>query len=89
MENLNGVTVFGGIMNFVTFIIYGLDKLLAKMHSWRVPENFLLLLAITGGSVGAYFAMQIFRHKTLHLKFRLGVPLIFLVQIVAWIYFKL
>lgn len=89
MENLNGVTVFLGIMNLVTFIVYGIDKLLAKMHCWRIPEFFLLLLAALGGSVGAYLAMQSFRHKTLHLKFKLGVPLIFLVQIVAWIYFKL
>lgn len=89
MESLNGVTIFLGIMNLITFIIYGADKMLAKMHSWRVPEILLLLLAALGGSVGAYLAMQIFRHKTLHLKFKLGVPLIFLVQIAAAIYFNL
>lgn len=89
MESLNGATIFLGIMNLVTFIVYGVDKLLAKMHCRRIPEFFLLLLAALGGSVGAYLAMQAFRHKTLHLKFKLGVPLILLLQFVTWIYFKL
>lgn len=76
------------IINILTAVISGADKLFAKLHSWRVPEIILLALAGLGGSVGAYFAMQIFRHKTLHWKFKLGVPLIFLVQVAMFIYLQ-
>ena len=68
------------IINLLAFIVYGLDKQLAKRGHSRVSERTLLLLAGVGGSIGAYGAMQLFRHKTLHKKFNIGVPLIFLAQ---------
>ena len=76
------------VINILTFLIYGLDKLLAKLHSWRVPEITLLFLAAIGGTVGAYLAMQCFRHKTLHWKFKLGVPALFILQVLAYFYLK-
>ena len=76
------------VINILTFLIYGLDKLLAKLHSWRVPEITLLFLAAIGGTVGAYIAMQCFRHKTLHWKFKLGVPVLFFLQVVAYYYWQ-
>ena len=76
------------VINILTFLIYGLDKLLAKLHSWRVPEITLLFLAAIGGTVGAYLAMQCFRHKTLHWKFKLGVPALFILQVMAYFYLK-
>ena len=76
------------VINILTFLIYGLDKLLAKLHSWRVPEITLLFLAAIGGTVGAYIAMQCFRHKTLHWKFKLGVPALFILQVLAYFYLK-
>lgn len=85
MENLFYYLI--GI-NIITFLVYGLDKLLAKLRSWRIPEATLLLLAAIGGSVGAYVAMQSFRHKTLHWKFKLGVPALFLLQVAAYFYLK-
>ena len=72
-----------------TFAVYGWDKLCAKRGVWRVPEKILLLLAILGGSIGAIAAMALFRHKTLHLKFRYGVPLILTLQIAGLIYLHL
>ena len=75
-------------INIVAFVVYGLDKLFAKLRSWRVPELWLLALAAVGGSVGAYLAMQLFRHKTLHWKFRLGVPLLFVVQAALVLYLR-
>ena len=75
-------------INIVAFVVYGLDKLFAKLRSWRVPELWLLALAAAGGSVGAYLAMQLFRHKTLHWKFRLGVPLLFVVQAALVLYLR-
>lgn len=63
-------------INCTAFVVYGADKAFAKLHSWRVPEMVLLVLAALGGSAGAFIAMQLFRHKTQHLKFIFGVPLI-------------
>ena len=74
------------IINIITFFVYGLDKLKAVNHWWRIPEWVLLGLAVAGGSVGAYLGMIIFRHKTLKPLFRFGVPLILLVQVIAAIY---
>lgn len=69
------------IVNIAAFFIYGWDKFCAKQGWRRVPEKILLLLALVGGSAGAMAAMALFRHKTRHLKFRYGVPLIFLSQV--------
>ena len=69
------------VINFVTFIIYGVDKYKAKKSKWRIPEKTLLLLAIIGGSIGAILGIRIFHHKTLHKKFRYGVPAILCCQI--------
>ena len=71
------------LINIVTFVVFGLDKLLAKHPRFRqrVPEKNLLLLAVVGGSVGALLGMLVFRHKTLHRVFRMGVPVILAVQL--------
>ena len=71
------------LSNIVTFVVFGLDKLLAKHPRFRqrVPEKNLLLLAVVGGSVGALLGMLVFRHKTLHRVFRVGVPVILAVQL--------
>ena len=67
-------------INVLTFLIYGIDKWKAKKGKWRIPEDTLIWLAIAGGSIGALLGMYIFRHKTQHRKFTLGVPAILLVQ---------
>lgn len=71
------------LVNLLTFVLYGVDKLRAKQADRRIPERTLLLLPYLGGSVGALLGMWIFRHKTKHLKFRILVPLALLVQIAA------
>lgn len=76
-------------INVITFVVYGVDKLKAKEHWWRVPEATLLLLAVSGGSIGAWTGMKVFHHKTLHKKFTLGVPAIFLVQLALCVYLLL
>lgn len=68
-------------INILTFIIYGIDKLKAKEHWWRISEFTLLLLAILGGSIGAWIGMKVWHHKTMHKKFKYGVPTIFLLQV--------
>ena len=73
-------------INVVTLIVYGIDKYKAKNAKWRISEATLLLLAILGGSIGAWIGMKIWHHKTMHKKFKYGVPTILLIQIAAMIY---
>ena len=70
-------------VNVLTFIVYGVDKWKARSGRWRVPEATLMGLAALGGSVGAWLAMQLFRHKTQKKKFRYGVPALFVLQVAA------
>ena len=69
------------VINVVTFLVYGIDKWKAKQGSWRISEATLLMLAVIGGTIGALLGMQVWRHKTMHLKFKYGLPLILLGQI--------
>ena len=74
-------------INVVTFFIYGIDKWKARRGKWRIPEDTLIWLAIAGGSIGALLGMHLFRHKTQHKKFTLGIPAIILVQAVIVYFF--
>jgi uncharacterized membrane protein YsdA (DUF1294 family) len=67
-------------INVITFFVYGIDKLRAKKGMWRIPESTLLLLAIVGGSIGAWCGVKTWHHKTMHKKFRYGIPFIMAVQ---------
>ena len=68
-------------INAVTFIVYGIDKYKAKKAKWRIHEATLLLLAVLGGSIGAWMGMKVWHHKTMHKKFKYGIPAILLIQI--------
>ena len=69
------------IINVVTFFVYGIDKWKAKHAKWRVSEATLLFLAVIGGSIGAWLGMKTWHHKTLHKKFRYGIPIIIILQV--------
>lgn len=73
-ENYIYLWIYLAVINSAAFLIYGLDKYLSKTDLRRIPEKTLLLLAGAGGSLGAYLAMQTFRHKTRHAQFYIGVP---------------
>lgn len=73
-------------INLITFVMYGIDKLKAKKAKWRIPEATLLWMAVLGGSLGAWAGMQVWHHKTLHKKFKYGVPAIILLQIALAVY---
>ena len=79
--------IYLGIINLVGFFAMFLDKQKAKRGKWRIPEKTLFLLAIIGGSLGTTLGMHVFRHKTKHWYFKLGMPLILIVQIILIIYF--
>jgi uncharacterized membrane protein YsdA (DUF1294 family) len=69
-------------INIATFLVYGIDKFNAKQGIWRISEASLLMLAVVGGSIGALLGMQVWHHKTMHKKFKYGLPLILLAQAV-------
>ena len=77
------VCIYLVIINIFTFITYGVDKRKAVKNRWRIPERTLLILAAAGGSPGAWLGMRLFRHKTRHPKFNIGVPVIFALQLTA------
>ena len=70
------------VVNLIAFALYGADKRRAKKDRRRVPEKTLFLLALIGGSVGAWAGMYTFRHKTRHWYFVWGIPAILLAQVV-------
>lgn len=70
------------IINMAAFFIFGVDKRRAIKNRWRIAESTLFLLALIGGSIGAEAGMYVFHHKTRHLHFVIGIPLIFILQIV-------
>lgn len=74
------VLLYLAAINIVSFIVYGIDKLKAKNGDWRVSEVTMLLLAIVGGSIGAWCGVKVWHHKTLHKKFKYGIPLIIAIQ---------
>lgn len=80
------IVVYLLIVNIVAIVAYGVDKLKAKKNKWRISENTLLLIALVGGSIGAYLAMKLWRHKTNHKKFKYGIPLIIVFQLVVLAY---
>lgn len=83
---MNLVLYYIVIINILTFIVYGIDKLKAKKGKWRIPESTLLLLAIIGGSIGAFLGMKVWHHKTMHKKFKYGIPLIIILQLGVLLY---
>ena len=76
------VIVYLVVINVATFLTYGIDKWKAKKSLWRIREASLLGLAVLGGSIGAWLGMKVWHHKTMHKKFKYGIPLILVVQIV-------
>ena len=68
-------------VNVLTFFVYGVDKWCAKQGRWRISEATLLMLAVIGGCIGAILGMRIWHHKTMHKKFKYGLPLILLAQV--------
>jgi uncharacterized membrane protein YsdA (DUF1294 family) len=73
------------IVNSVTLTIFGIDKLMSKKGSWRIPESRLLLMAFIG-PFGACAGMFLFRHKTRKIKFML-VPIFLFIQVFLIVYF--
>ena len=75
------------VINLVSFMMFVLDNYKARRGQWRISEATLLAVAAIGGSIGAWMGMKVWHHKTLHSKFRYGVPIMLLVHIALMAYF--
>jgi uncharacterized membrane protein YsdA (DUF1294 family) len=73
------------LINLIAFAAFGIDKWKARNNTWRIPEATLFLLAIIGGSIGAKLGMHVWHHKTKHLSFIIGIPVILLLQVVLFV----
>jgi len=67
-------------INLAAFLLIGYDKHLAQTGQWRIPEKTLFGFVLAGGGLGGCLGMRVFHHKTKKLKFRVGFPLIFIVE---------
>ena len=74
------------VVNTLTFLLYGIDKYKAKKARWRISEATLLMMAVIGGSIGAWAGMRLWHHKTMHKKFKYGIPFIILLQVALVFY---
>ena len=82
---MNTAWIYIIIMNILGFCLMGLDKHRARTRQWRIPEKVLFGAALLGGSIGAWAGMYVFRHKTRHRYFVVGMPLILAAQVgLAW-----
>ncbi len=71
------------LINALGFALMCIDKYKARRNLWRIPEATLFAVALLGGSLGCLLGMCAVRHKTRHIRFTLGMPLIMGLQIVA------
>lgn len=78
------IMIYLVLVNAAALVLMLADKQKAKQGVWRIPERTLIGIALIGGSIGAILGMHLFRHKTRHLKFTLGLPLILAAQV--WMY---
>ena len=74
------------LINAAAFLLMLSDKRRAKKKRWRIPEAILMGIAAIGGSLGSWIGMYLFRHKTKHPKFTVGIPLFLIVHIALLIW---
>ena len=75
-----------GVINLVTFILFGIDKYAAIKGTWRIPVANLLGFSFAGGAIGGIIAMYLFHHKTQKNYFAVGLPMMIVTQIVVLFY---
>ena len=78
---LYGLLIYLAAINLIAFFLYGIDKWKSRHAKWRVTEARLLSIALLGGSLGAFLGMKIWHHKTLHPRFRYGLPFILIIHL--------
>ncbi len=87
--SIKNITIYLIIINLIGFLSMFIDKKKAKWGRWRIPENTLFMYAILGGTVGSLIGMYVFRHKTKKTKFKIGMPALLVLQILAVVAFMI
>ena len=85
-EMMNIILYYLLAVNIATFLLYGIDKYKAKKGKRRISEATLLTMAAIGGSIGACAGMRLWHHKTMHKKFKHGIPVIMIMQVCLVVY---
>ena len=83
------IGIYGLLMNLCGFALMGVDKRRARNRVWRIPEKTFFILSLLGGAAGCWIGMYLFRHKTRHRSFVIGIPAILMLQIVLLIFLLL
>ena len=78
--------IYLAIINAISFILMLVDQYKARKNLWRIPEATLMGFAAAGGSIGALAGMYLVRHKTKHLKFTVGIPILLFAHILIAIW---
>ncbi|MEE1305024.1 MAG: DUF1294 domain-containing protein [Agathobacter sp.] len=87
LENLGTIfLIYLAVMNLAGVAVMASDKSRAIKGKWRIPEKSLFLMSILGGSIGTWAGMYLFRHKTKHWYFVIGMPLILVLQVALGIF---
>jgi len=71
-------------VNVITFILMRIDKKKAIEQQYRIPERTFWFLSILGGAIGSYLGMKAFRHKTKHVSFMVGMPILIFVNVIIF-----
>lgn len=75
------------IINIIGFLAMYIDKQKDKRGSWRIPENTLFIITAIGGGIGTIAGMYLFRHKTKKWTFKIGLPVLLILDILIVLYF--
>ena len=86
MDGMKLFAIYLAVMNVLGVAVMWLDKRRARLHRWRIPEKVLFGVSLLGGSAGTWAGMYLFRHKTKHWYFVVGMPLILVCQAALAIY---
>ena len=89
---MNSLTCLIGyfiLVNIIGFALMGIDKRRARKNAFRIPEATLFAFSIIGGSIGMLIGMYTFRHKTKHMTFKIGIPLIIFLQVLFIVLLRL
>ena len=87
MNYINIAVIIFTAWNLIVFFMYGIDKRNARQRKWRISEKILVFSAFFMGGAGALLGMRFFRHKTKHWEFKIGVPLLFILNIIVIVIF--
>ncbi len=86
MQNL--FLIYLILINLITFVLMGVDKKKARNNQWRISENTLWFCALLFGAIGVWLGMKIFHHKTKHTSFKIGIPILILLELIALYYIR-